>query len=56
MPDRRGPLEDGLRADGTSVPQQIAQQVARELTLHVEQMPLLEQRERDDQGEPLDHP
>jgi hypothetical protein len=40
--------------DRPALAQQVAQQVAGQPALHVEEVPLLEQQQRHDQREPLD--
>ena len=47
VPERRGPVQDGLRADRAAVSEQVAEKITGEPALRVEQMPLLEQQQRD---------
>ena len=54
MPDGRRPVEHGPEPDRTAVPEQVAEQVAGEPVLHVEQVPLLQHEQRDHEREPLD--
>jgi hypothetical protein len=53
-PDGRGPVQHGPGMDRAAVTEQVTQQVAGQPALHIEEVPLLEQQQGDDQGEPLD--
>ena len=54
MPERRGAVQDGPRPDRAALAEQVSEQVTGQPALHVEQVPLLEQQQRDDQGKPFD--